>query len=649
MDESQNNISILVIEDNPADQDLLTENLKSTNLIIKDIKIADRLADAITLLKQQSFSLIFLDFYLPDSSGMESFTVLAKENSKIPVIILSGLSDTELSLKAIALGAQDFLIKGEYTEQSLEKAVRYSIERKKNLEIIEENNERHDTISKATNDIIWDWNLTTNKVLWTGQGLKSYLPGTVSEKDIPNSFWANGLHPDERKKIVDSLKKVITSQDSSWQSDHRFMRKDGTYAHMNTRGYVTFNDAQKPVRIIGSMQDITERKNAELEMMQAKLEADEARKSQEQFLANMSHEIRTPMNGIIGMAQLITGTTLSVEQKEYVETIKESAGNLLVIINDILDFTKIVAGKVLLEKIDYVFKDVVNNCIKITNFRAEEKGILLTSNIDKNIHRVLCGDPVRLNQILINLIGNAIKFTEKGEVKVNVKLLEENETDVKLEFSVQDTGIGIAEENLKSVFESFTQESSSTTRKYGGTGLGLTITKQLIELQGGDISVSSELGVGSTFLFFLSIKKGSTHIASENKNDNKQSHAFSDVRILLVEDNLINQKVASYTLTKQGAKVEIANHGKEAMQMLEKTKYDVILMDIQMPEMDGFETTRHIRNSIQESISKTPIIAMTASALVSERAKCLASGMNDYISKPFQAKELYEKISSQLN
>ena len=650
MDQSQVDISILIIEDNPADQELLLENLKSTNLLIKDIKIADRLEDAITFLRQQSFSLIFLDFYLPDSSGMESFTVLSKENSKIPVIILSGLSDTKLSLNAISLGAQDFLIKGDYTEQSLEKAVRYSIERKKNLEIIEENNERHDTISKATNDIIWDWNLITHKVLWTGQGLRNYLPGDATEKDVPHNFWVNGLHPEERRKIVDNLNKVIAGGDSSWQCDHRFLKKDGTYAYMNTRGYITTNDANKPVRIIGSMQDITERKNAELEIIKAKLEADDARKSQEQFLANMSHEIRTPMNGIIGMVQLVGGTQLTIEQKEYIDTIKESAANLLVIINDILDFTKIVAGKVLLEKVDYVFKDIVNNCIKINRFKAEEKGILLISEIDKNIHPVLIGDPVRLNQILINLIGNAVKFTEKGEVKVSVKLLEENDTDVTLEFAIQDTGIGIAEDKLASVFESFTQESSSTTRKYGGSGLGLTITKQLIELQGGSIKVSSQPGVGSTFSFYLTLKKGNANIvAAKNITDYKESHAFTDIQILLVEDNLINQKVASYTLTKQGANVEIANHGKEAIVMLEKKKYDVILMDIQMPEMDGFETTRYIRNSIQESISTTPIIAMTASALVSERAKCLASGMNDYISKPFQAKELYEKISSQLN
>lgn len=507
MDHPQNQISILVIEDNPADQELLVENLQNTNLSISDIKTADRLSDAITLLRQQAFSLIFLDFYLPDSSGMESFTVLSKENSKIPVVILSGLSDTELSLNAISLGAQDFLIKGDYTEQSLEKAVRYSIERKKNLEIIEENNERHNTISKATNDIIWDWNLITNKVLWTGQGLKSYIPEDIAIKDIPDDFLIKGLHPEERTNVIDSLDTVISSGGSTWQCDHRFLRNDGTYAHMNTRGYVSVDEANKPVRIIGSMQDITQRKNAELELISAKMEAVEARKSQEQFLANMSHEIRTPMNGIIGMVQLIGGTNLSNEQKEYVETIKESASNLLVIINDILDFTKIVAGKVLIEQIDYNFRDAINNSIKIILFKAEEKGISLTSEIDKKIPPVLTGDPVRLNQILINLVGNAIKFTEKGEVKVNVKLLEEDGENVKLEFAVSDTGIGIALDKLNSVFESFTQESSSTTRKYGGTGLGLTITKQLIELQGGSITVYSKPGIGSTFTFSLPLKK----------------------------------------------------------------------------------------------------------------------------------------------
>ena len=344
---------------------------------------------------------------------------------------------------------------------------------------------------------------------------------------------------------------------------------------------------------------------------------------------------------------------MKTNKREYVEAIKESASNLLVIINDILDVTKIVAGKLLIEEIDYVFQDIVKNCIKMTRARAESKGVSLTAEIDKNIYPVLMGDPVRLNQILINLIANAIKFTEKGEVKVKAKLINDDESSVKLEFAVEDTGIGIPKDKLESIFESFTQASSATTRKYGGTGLGLTITKQLIELQGGTISVKSEPGEGSIFSFSLVIKKGNSRIPAPKDQDvaesNKSSHRFSDVKILLVEDNLINQKVASYTLTKQGAIVEIANNGKEAIIMLEKKKYDIILMDIQMPEMDGFETTQYIRNSIKESISQTPIIAMTASALVSERVKCLALGMNDYISKPFRPKELYEKISLQIN
>ena len=650
MTEPNTSISILIIEDNPADQVLLYENLKCTQLSISEIKIADTLAEGISLLKQQSFSLIFLDFFLPDSNGLESFTELAKENSKIPVVILSGLSDTQLSSKAISLGAQDFLIKGDYTDQFLEKTIIYSIERKKNLQIIEENNERHNAISKATNDIIFDWNLETNKVLWTGQGLKNYTPDDISEKDIPDNFWINCLHEEERKKVVISLYKAINTGNNSWQRDYRFLNKNGTYAHMNGRGYILKNDANKPMRMIGSMQDITERKNAEIEIIKAKLEADDARKSQEQFLANMSHEIRTPMNGIIGMTQLIDGTNLTEEQKEYVDTIRESGSNLLVIINDILDFTKIVAGKILLENVDYIFKDIVNNCIKITRFKAEEKSILLNCEIDPKIYPVVSGDPVRLNQILINLIGNAIKFTEKGEVKVSVKLLDENDTTVKLEFAVQDTGIGIAEDKLTSVFESFTQESSSTTRKYGGTGLGLTITKQLIELQGGTITVKSKSGIGSTFSFFITLKKGNKSIIPAKKIiDVNHAQPFTGIKILLVEDNLINQKVASYTLIKQGAEVDIANHGKEGIDFIERKKYDVVLMDIQMPEMDGFETTQYIRNSVRECISETPIIAMTASALVSEKAKCLAAGMNDYISKPFQAKELYEKITMQLN
>ena len=650
MDHPANAISILVIEDNPADQLLLEVHLSETNLHIAEVTTASTIEAAINLLRKQSFSLIFLDFFLPDSSGLQSFVELSHVDAKVPVIILSGLTDTELSIKAISVGAQDFLIKGEYTVQMLEKAVRYSIERKKNLELIEENNERNDIISKATNDIIWDWDLLTNKVKWYGQGLKNYLPPDSLDNTIADDFWVAGLHPEERKRTILKLQRSILNGGGNWEGDNRFLRNDGSYAHINTRGYILSNTEKKAIRMIGCMQDITDRKNAELEATKARLEAEEARKTQEQFLVNMSHEIRTPMNGVIGMAQLLAATQLTKEQSEFVETINESASNLMVIINDILDLTKIVAGKITIDKVDYIFSDIIKNSVQITRLKAEEKGIRLNTWIDPNIHPVLLGDPFRLNQILINLIGNAIKFTERGEINIKVNLLEEDAEIVKLKFSIQDTGIGIDESKLETVFERFTQASSATTRKYGGTGLGLTITKQLIELQDGSIHVESQPGVGSTFTFYLPIAKGNAAIVVEKKKPVVYGlNTLNGINILLVEDNLINQKVAVKILMNEGAVVAIANHGKEAIDMLMGKEYDVVLMDIQMPEMDGYQATNYIRSEMTYPVCKIPIIAMTASALISEKDKCIIAGMDDYITKPFQAKELFEKILGQVS
>lgn len=640
------NLSILIVEDNPADAFLLEENLRSTNLPIEKIVVADTLAKAAAIVQERSFSLIFLDFFLPDSSGLSSFTQLSEINSSIPVIILSGLTDTQMAMSAISMGAQDFLIKGDFTLQTLTKAISYSIERKKNLELIRQNNERHDLISKATNDIIWDWNLVTNKVSWMGQGLKEY----VSEvSGIADDFWARSLHPDEKAEVITSVKTAIATNQNTWQQDHRFLKADGSYAYMNARGYIAKDAAGTPIRMIGSMQDITERKLAEIEMQMAKREAEDARKIQEQFLANMSHEIRTPMNGILGMVQLIKGTLLDSEQTECINTVNECASNLLVIINDILDFTKISSGKVVFEQVDYVLKEVVNNCFRITHLKAKEKELLLKEELDPAIYPVLLGDPVRLNQILINLVSNAIKFTHTGEIILKAKLLEERADAVILEFSISDTGIGIAKDKQAIIFESFSQASTSTTRKYGGTGLGLAITRQLIEMQGGKIWVNSEPGVGSTFAFTLTIKKGNPQsLHTINLEGVQPSHELSGVNILLVEDNIINQKVVIKTLVKQGAAIDIANNGKEAIDLLRIKEYDMVLMDIQMPEMDGFEATHFIRNKMDYPLNQIPIIAMTASALVSEKAKCLSMGMDDYLSKPFVVKDLLTKIRQQL-
>lgn len=387
-----------------------------------------------------------------------------------------------------------------------------------------------------------------------------------------------------------------------------------------------------------------ERKKSEQAMLYAKLEAEQARRTQEQFLANVSHEIRTPLNGVIGMTQLFKDTLLNDEQKEYLDIIGISANNLLVIINDILDIAKINSGKIDLEMIDYTLEDIIKPIVKIFELKAKGKNITFRADIDKNIPPVLCGDPVRLNQVLTNLINNAIKFTDEGKVVLTVLQVENQDNHVSLEFSVQDSGIGISEDKIDAVFESFTQAATDTTRKYGGTGLGLTISKQLIELFGGTITVTSRVGEGSLFSFTIPVQKGNVANLTKIVSTTDSIYLFTGIHILLAEDNIINQKVASILLSKCGATVDIANNGEEVLAMLAVKKYHLILMDVHMPEMDGFQATMHIRNDGGTS-ADIPIIALTASALVSEKHKCLSVGMNDYLSKPFNAIDLYEKIS----
>ncbi|MCW3071275.1 MAG: multi-sensor signal transduction histidine kinase [Bacteroidetes bacterium] len=383
-------------------------------------------------------------------------------------------------------------------------------------------------------------------------------------------------------------------------------------------------------------------------IIRAKEAAEQAKETQEQFLANTSHEIRTPMNGIIGMTNHLKDTALTNEQREYISAINESANSLLVLINDLLDLSKINAGKMTFEKKAFRLSDLFKNLVYSLQYRSTEKNIRLISSIDEAVPPALIGDPVRLNQVLLNLTGNAIKFTEKGEVKIVAKLLKDDGKELLILFSVQDTGIGIQESKLSTIFESFTQVNAQTTRKYGGTGLGLTIAKQLIEQQGGTISVSSKVNEGSTFSFTLQFKKLSRNI-KEQRDLNIQPGDFNQpnlnsIAVLVIDDNKVNQRVAALTLQKWNAKVDVADNAKIAFEKLNEKKFDLILMDVTMPEIDGFEATRHIRKKMPAPINKIPIIAMTASALIGDREKCISVGMNEYVSKPFNPEDLYDKI-----
>ncbi|AZZ36306.1 hypothetical protein CIK05_05710 [Bdellovibrio sp. qaytius] len=404
------------------------------------------------------------------------------------------------------------------------------------------------------------------------------------------------------------------------------------------------------------LSDITQRKedernlknlNAELEKSAA--EAKQASELKSFFLANMSHEIRTPINGVIGMTNLVLDTDLTDQQREFVDIIRSSADSLLAIINDILDLSKIESGKMDLETIDFELSSLVTDITKTLRLTALQKGLNLKTDIPTSLVENVIGDPGRIRQILINLISNAIKFTHEGEITVRASVLSNTADDLEIRFEVEDSGIGISDETIKKLFQPFTQADSTMSRKFGGTGLGLSICQRLVELMHGQIGVTSTEEKGSIFWFELNFKK------SKNKHIHQIHHFEHDLesnktgRILVVEDNFVNQKVARALLEKIGHRVDTVGNGLEAITALEQFPYDIVLMDCQMPEMDGFEATQVIRSGKHVKIPKTiPIVAMTANALSGDKERCLKAGMDDYISKPVNINSLNKIIQKLL-
>ncbi len=666
-------------------------------------------------------------------------------------------------------------------------------ERKEAMRALAESEERFALAVRGTNDGIWDWNIRTHHVYFSPRW-KAMIGYEDHELENVFATFESLLHPDDHARVMATVKEYLEGAIDPYAVEFRFRHKDGSYRWMLARGIALRDEYGRPYRMAGSHTDVTEQKESlqalaegEEQLRLAKQAAEMANRAKSEFLANMSHEIRTPMNGILGLTELLLNMHLSPEQRSYENLVRQSAESLLTILNDILDFSKIEAGKLELDVQEFRLRDAIGDTLQSLGVRASEKKLELACHIEPDVPETLQGDIARLRQILVNLVGNAVKFTHKGEVVVEARVESVSEGHVMLHFCVRDTGIGIAEEQHRKIFEAFTQAESSTTRHYGGTGLGLTICRQLVELMHGRIWVESTPGAGSSFHFTAQMGlvspdtprrrpspevlqglhvlvvddnatnrlileemlkgwrmvptcvssglaalellgspegrrfklilmdvmmpgmdgsevtrrihlllgsdaprilmlssagnmielAGAPHagIARILTKPVKQSDLFDAIvrtlglvepdeaaattsqhplseaplrslKVLLVEDGRVNQLVATRMLEDRGHTVTVTSNGREAFEALAEEAFDVVIMDVHMPEINGFEATAAIREQERETGGHLPIIAMTANAMKGDRERCLAAGMDEYLAKPVRSADLYRAVES---
>ncbi|BDD01813.1 ATP-binding protein [Persicobacter psychrovividus] len=504
--------------------------------------------------------------------------------------------------------------------------------------------EQLELVLTASNDGFWDWDLDTGR-LFLSDRLKLMLGIEMLGNSVSSPEELNLLSFKNRFSFFRSILKLKNGHLSKCEAIHQFTHAKGGDVYLLMRTIGITNKEGHVVRIVGSSADISELKRSEIALQQAKKFAEQANEAQTQFLATMSHEIRTPLNAVIGFSNFLLQENPQPHQLDYLNSLNFSANNLLSLVNDILDFNKIEAKKIELEHIGFDLHDLGREVIQVMNLRAADKGIYAKVEMDPHLPKRVMGDPTRLSQIFNNLLGNAIKFTDQGGIKLKMSLLSEEETCYHILFEFEDTGIGISKEKFEKIFDSFSQADNKTTRKYGGTGLGLTITRKLIELLGGEIKLKSEESVGSTFYFCLKMDR----VDDKDFENQKIKEIFDEkqiegVRILLVDDNPMNIRVAKHLLDKWKAKVDVAENGAIAVDMAQENDYDLIFMDLSMPVMDGYEATICIRVFDQV----TPIIALTADALSDVRARVFSIGMNDFMTKPFKPAVLKEKLSINL-
>jgi PAS domain S-box-containing protein len=651
-------VKILMIDDLPENLFALELILSSKNYLCVKANSGNEALKI--LLHEQDFAIILIDVQMPEMDGFETVELIREIEplKHVPIIFLTASMDNVIHIfKGYQAGAVDYMIKPLNPEILKAKVAVFADLYIKNRELLVQKEQLkalyRDVVAQkllskyslslieASHDPLFA--ISPEGKITDMNNASVKIIGLSRNKLIGTNFFDYFTVPQKARKVYQEVFAKGSVADSLLTLRHH----QGKLTEVLFNGSVYKDDQGNVLGVVIVARDVTAQKRFENELIEAKSTAEherqiaeEAVKAKQQFLSNMSHEIRTPMNAIIGFTNVMLKTDLSAKQKEYITAIKTSGDDLIVLINDILDLAKVNAGKMTFEKTPFKLESSISSMLQLFETKIQEKSLVLIKEYDPNIPEVLIGDPARLNQIILNLISNAVKFTTKGKITISVLLLTQDEGKASIKFAVSDTGIGIEENKIANIFENFQQATSDTTRLYGGTGLGLAIVKQLVEPQGGTIHVESKINKGSTFSFILSFQKTVNKAESAQKITDLNTK-IKNIKILVAEDMALNQLLMRTILEDFGFECDIASNGKLAVEKLEKNSYDIILMDLQMPEMNGFEATKYIRNSLN---SKIPIIALTADVTTVDLSKCEEAGMDDYISKPVDDQLLYSKI-----
>ena len=631
---------LLLIEDNMGDARLLQLLLEEAEFETRELLHKVTLKEGIEAF-DDTFDVVFLDLSLPDSRGFITLETFLKHHPKANVLVMTGLSDRETGIRAVKSGAQDFLVKGEYEVDKLLRTLYYSIERSHILKRFEE-------AQKLANIGSWEFRVKDKELFFSDDIFDILDTPSLGKRFSYNNSEEAKRHPFYRfftDVHKDVFKLYEQGEYKGVQREHE-VKTGKNSRFLLVKCYITYFEGEFPV-FYGILQDITEQKVAE-QIRQEKELAEESAKLKEEFITNVSHEMRTPMNAILGMSNILLNTPLNKEQSDCLGSIKQSSEMLLGIVNDILEVSSLQNGKAIFENVEFDLHGLMLNLVEVMQYKITEKELSFDLTVDTRvIPKIVVGDKLRLNQILFNLVGNAVKFTDRGFIKISVKNAMQEGSKVKLQFDIQDTGIGIPNDKLEAIFDTFTRVTTKN-RLFEGTGLGLSIARNLVQQQGGRIWVESTLGEGSTFHFTLTfdIAENQAKVEKVSKYSDLNVNPDKHFRVLLAEDNKLNQLVAKKTLEKQWKNISltIVENGQKAVDILKTETFDVILMDIQMPVMDGYEATEYIRNNMPDR-AHIPILAMTAFAHISKEDKFKEFGLDDFVLKPFEPEDLYYKVA----